>query len=207
MLWQLSCQDPAHEAEHVIVRPSYRASATQETSDVYLFRLAAPTFLATMLVAAAAQAATRTVCASGCMYTNLQPAIDAAQPGDTILLRAGETFIGNYILKAKSGTSYIVIRSDAPDTSLPGAGVRLVPSGRTGGNTSLSLLARLRGQGGTYRSTPIIGTQAGAHHYRLQFLDLDGKNQEGYETLIQLGNNSTQTSTSLAPYAITLDRV
>jgi len=191
----------------VIVRPTYRASATQETSDVYLFRLAAPTFLATMLVAAAAQAATRTVCASGCMYTNLQPAIDAAQPGDTILLRAGETFIGNYTLKTKSGTSYIVIRSDAPDTSLPGAGVRLVPSGRTGGNTSLSLLARLRGQGGTYRSTPIIGTQAGAHHYRLQFLDLDGKNQEGYETLIQLGNNSTQTSTGLAPYAITLDRV
>src|SRR5688572_16432817 len=95
--------------------------------DVHLFRLAVWTLSATMLFAASAQGATRTVCASGCMYTNLQPAIDAAQPGDTILLRAGETFIGNYVLKAKSGTAEIVIRSDAPATSLPAAGVRLVP--------------------------------------------------------------------------------
>ena len=95
-------------------------------------RLAAWTALATTLLIAPAEGATRTVCASGCMYTNLQPAIDAAQPGDTILLRAGETFIGNYILRAKSGTAEIVIRSDAPSSSLPGAGVRLVPAGRTG---------------------------------------------------------------------------
>ena len=111
---------------------------------MHLFRLAVWTLSATMLLSASAQGATRTVCASGCMYTNLQPAIDAAQPGDTIRLRAGETFIGNYGLKAKSGTAEIVIRSDAPATSLPAAGVRLVPSGRTGANTSLSALARLR---------------------------------------------------------------
>jgi len=154
-----------------------------------------------------AAAANRTVCASGCAYTNLQAAIDAAQPGDTILLRAGQTFIGNYVLKAKSGTSYITIRSDAPDSSLPAAGVRLVPSTRTGGNTSLSSLARLRGQGGGWKSTPVIRTENGAHHYRLQFLEIDGKNQQGYETLIALGNNTSQTSTSLAPYALTLDRM
>ena len=174
---------------------------------MHLFRLGVWTLSATMVLAASAQGATRTVCASGCMYTNLQPAIDAAQPGDTILLRAGETFIGNYMLKAKSGTAEIVIRSDAPATSLPAAGVRLVPSGRTGANTSLSALARLRGQGSTYRSTPIIRAASGAHHYRLQFLEIDGKNQEGYETLIALGNNTTQTTKSLAPYAITLDRL
>jgi PKD repeat protein len=174
---------------------------------VHLFRLAVWTLSATILLAASAQGATRTVCASGCMYTNLQPAIDAAQPGDTILLRAGETFIGNYVLPAKSGTAEIVIRSDGPATSLPGAGVRLVPSGLPGGNTSLSALARLRGQGSTYRSTPVIRTANGAHNYRLQFLEIDGKNQEGYETLIALGNNTSQTSTSLAPYAITLDRL
>src|SRR5215211_5660796 len=175
--------------------------------DVHLFRLAVWTLSATMLLAASAQGATRTVCASGCMYTNLQPAIDAAQPGDTILLRAGQTFIGNYVLRAKSGTTTIVIRSDAPDTSFPGAGVRLVPAGRTGGNTSISSLARLRGQGGGWRSTPIIRTENAAHHYRLQFLEIDGKNQEGYETLVAIGNNTTQTSTGLAPYAITLDRL
>lgn len=35
------------------------------------------------------EAATRTVCASGCTYTDLQAAIDAAVFGDVILLRAG----------------------------------------------------------------------------------------------------------------------
>jgi hypothetical protein len=170
-------------------------------------RLAVWSALTTMLLVAPAEGATRTVCASGCMYTNLQPAIDAAQPGDTILLRAGETFIGNYVLRAKSGTAEIVIRSDAPSTSLPTAGIRLVPAGRTGANTSLSALARLRGQGGTWKSTPVIRTENGAHHYRLQFLDVDGKNQLGYETLIALGNNTTQTSIGAAPYALTLDRL
>ena len=124
---------------------------------MYLFRLAVWTLSATTLLAATVQGATRTVCASGCMYTNLQPAIDAAQPGDTILLRAGETFIGNYILRAKSGTTEIIIRSDAAASSVPASGVRLVPSGRTGGNTALSSLARLRGQGSNWRSTPSSG--------------------------------------------------
>src|SRR6185369_12616435 len=71
-----------------------------------------------------ASAATLHVCASGCQFTNLQPAIDAAAPGDTILLRAGETFVGPFILRAKaSSTSWITIRSDAADSQLPAAGV------------------------------------------------------------------------------------
>jgi len=170
-------------------------------------RVALWTALTATLLVASAEGGTRTVCASGCMYTNLQPAIDAAQPGDTILLRAGQTFIGNYVLRAKSGTTEIVIRSDAPSSSLPAAGVRLVPAGRPGANTALSALARLRGQGGSWKSTPVIRTAQGAHHYRLQFLDIDGKNQLGYETLVALGNNTTQTSAAAAPYALTLDRL
>ena len=107
----------------------------------------------------AASAATLRVCASGCTYKTLQPAIDAAQPGDTILLRAGETFVGNFKLRDKgSSTSFITIRSDAPDSSFPAAGVRLVPEGRTGANTARSALARLVGAGGAYKSTPVIRT-------------------------------------------------
>src|SRR5689334_3013032 len=64
---------------------------------------------------ATAIAATTTVCASGCMYSDLQAAINAAVAGDTLLLRAGETFHGNFILPAKSGTAWITIRSDASD--------------------------------------------------------------------------------------------
>jgi PKD repeat protein len=165
-------------------------------------------FLFALLIAAApASAANRTVCKSGCSYTSVQAAIDAAQPGDTILLRAGETFVGNIKLRKKSGTSQITIRSDAPDSSLPPAGVRLVPGGRTGANTSLSNLAKLRGNGGTYRSMPVVRTDPGAANYRLMFLDIDGAAQEGYETLVELGDNRTQTSASAAPYNLVFDRV
>jgi hypothetical protein len=152
-----------------------------------------PLFLS--LLPATAAAATRTVCASGCMYSDLQAAIDAAVPGDTLLLRAGETFHGNFTLPAKSGTSWITIRSDASDSQLPADGVRLVPSDRSGGNTSRSLLPRLVGLGGALITTPVVETKPGAHNYRLEFLEID-------ETLVQLGDGSAATP----PSDIILDR-
>jgi hypothetical protein len=159
---------------------------------------------------ALSEAATRTVCSSGCQYTNLQTAINEAVPGDTIVLRAGQTYYGNYTLKAKSATAtnFITIKSDAVVTSLPATGVRLVPQGKPGANTPRSALARLSGQGGTYRSSPIIRAEPGAHHYRLQFLEIDGTANDGYGTLVIIGNNdSTQTTSAQAPYSIVLDRL
>ena len=81
-------------------------------------------FVCLFACAAVSEAATRTVCASGCQYANLQTAINEAVPGDTILLRAGQTYVGNYTLKRKSGssTAFITIKSDAPASSLPGRG-------------------------------------------------------------------------------------
>jgi nitrous oxidase accessory protein NosD len=37
---------------------------------------------------------------------NLQAALDAAQPGDVILLPPGATFLGNFVLRVKSGSSF-----------------------------------------------------------------------------------------------------
>lgn len=159
--------------------------------------------LAPVVFSATADAATRTVCASGCMYTDLQAAIDAAAAGDTLLLRAGETFKGNFILRAKSGTSWITIRSDASDAQLPADGVRLVPSDRAGSNTSKSLLPRLLGLGGALITTPVVQTAPGAHNYRLEFLEIDGSANLGFETLVQLGDGST----AAPPTDIVLDRV
>lgn len=154
--------------------------------------------------AASAAAATLTVCSSGCAYTALQPAIDAAAPGDTILLRAGQTFVGNVVLRAKpASSSWITIRSDAPDSSLPADGVRLVPSGKPGANTSRSLLPRLLGQGGALKTTPVIRTAAGAHHYVLKFLEVDGAANLGFETLITIGDDTTATPAQ----DIVLDRI
>ena len=163
--------------------------------------------LMTMLVRPAG-ASTLTVCATGCAYGDFQAALDAAQPGDTILLRAGETFVGNFVLPAKGDGPPILVRSDAPDSALPADGVRLVPAGRTGANTASGALARLRGVGGGWKNTPVIQTAPGAHGYRLQFLDVDGIAQEGWGTLIELGNNSSaQTTLDVVPYEIVLDRV
>jgi regulation of enolase protein 1 (concanavalin A-like superfamily) len=159
-------------------------------------------------LAASAEAADRTVCASGCAYSNLQTAINEAAAGDTILLRAGQTFTGNFTLKAKGGTSFITIKSDAPASSLPPAGVRLIPEGKPGANTARSALARLVGNGGTYAASAVIRAEPGAHHYRLQALEIDGVNGTGEGTMIDLGaNNSSQTTASAAPYAIVIDRV
>ena len=159
--------------------------------------------LSLSLVATPAGAATRTVCASGCAYTDLQAAIDAAAFGDTILLRAGETFVGHFKLRAKSGTGVIVIRGDAAASELPANGERLVPSTRPGGNTAISRLARIIGRGGLYKTTPLLRTDAGAHGYVIQFIDFDGVSQVGYETLIQIGTDTTATP----PTDITFDRV
>ena len=149
-----------------------------------------------------ATAATRTVCASGCSYNSIQAAIDAASYGDVILLRAGETFVGHYTLRAKSGSGWIEIRSDAPDSSLPSAATRLVPSDR-GGSTPRNRLARLVGRGDRYKTAPIIRTEPGAHGYVIRFVEVDGEAQLGYETLVQVGEDTTATP----PYDITFDRV
>jgi hypothetical protein len=167
-------------------------------------------FVCALAFTTQAEAANRTVCRSGCQYTDLQIAINDASPGDVILLRAGETFTGNFILKAKSSsaTQYITIRSDAADSAFPGAGRRLIPSGESGANVARSSLPRLVGQGATYKSTPVIRTAPGAHHYRLQFLEIDGTGNVGYETLVQLGENtSNQTSVSGSPHHFVVDRV
>src|SRR5262245_12010742 len=129
--------------------------------------------------AASSEAADRTVCVSGCAYANLQTAINEAAAGDTILLRAGQAFTGNFTLKVKSGTAFITIKSDAPDASLPAAGVRLIPEGKAGANTQRSALARLVGATGTAAASAVIRTEPGAHHYRLQALEIDGVNGTG----------------------------
>jgi hypothetical protein len=164
---------------------------------------------AALLSGGLAEAANRTVCSSGCQYSSVQAAIDAALPGDTILLRAGQTFVGNYVLRNKNTTStqFITIRSDAADSNFPAAGVRLIPEGRSGWNTRRSVLPRLVGVGGTGKSTPIFRTAAGAHHYRIQFVEIDGFANVGYETLVALGASVGQTSLSQVPYSIVLDRV
>src|SRR5690349_8824379 len=91
--------------------------------------------LAVLLVCAASSARAATVyVAAG---ADLQQALDAAQPGDTLLLAEGAEFVGNFLLPVKTGTGWITIRTATPDPLLPPAGVRIRPA-------HAPLLARLR---------------------------------------------------------------
>src|SRR5262245_59345378 len=75
-----------------------------------------------LVAAAAASAAVISVPANG----NLQTAINNAQPGDIIELQPGATYVGNFTLPNKSGSTYITIRTGSLMT--PADGVRVGPS-------------------------------------------------------------------------------
>ncbi|MGA9526776.1 MAG: putative Ig domain-containing protein [Terriglobales bacterium] len=60
---------------------------------------------------------------------DLQLALNQAECGQTLELQAGATFSGQFFVPAKNcnATHWIVIRTSAPDTSLPPEGQRLTP--------------------------------------------------------------------------------
>ena len=129
---------------------------------------------------------------------NVQAAIDAAKPGDTIVLQAGATFVGNFVLplKAGSSTAFVTIRSSASDAVLPANGVRMTPA-------YAAQLPKLRSP----NSAPVIATAAGAHHYRLQFLELLA-NANGAGDIMALGDGSAkQNALSAVPHDLVVDRV
>jgi hypothetical protein len=61
--------------------------------------------------------------------TDFKSALNSAQCGQTIQLQAGSTFNGPFTLPAKgcNDQNWIVIRTSAPDSSLPGEGQRVTP--------------------------------------------------------------------------------
>jgi hypothetical protein len=124
----------------------------------------------------------------------LQTALVNAQPGDRILLEPGVTYLGNFVLPVKSGTTFITIRSATPDAQLPPAGTRISPS-------HSALLPRLQSP----NSVAVLKTAAGAHHWRLQYLEF-GPNMGGYGDILLLGN-SAQTTLASVPYALELHHV
>ncbi|MDX6693404.1 MAG: hypothetical protein QOF02_1007, partial [Blastocatellia bacterium] len=130
--------------------------------------------------------------------SNLQSAINAAQPGDTILLEAGATFRGPFTLPNKgAATEWITIRTSTPDASLPAAGERISPA-------DAPLLPKLLAPGGA----SAIQTAPAAHHYRLVGLEFKSPENSGlvYD-LVKLGDGSSaQNTLDKVPHHLTLDR-
>jgi len=138
---------------------------------------------------------------------NLQSALDRAKPGDVIRLASGATYVGNFTLPTKAcGTAPIVVRTDVPDSDLPGEGERITPA-------ASPRLAKIvtRNNGPAIRTTnPTCGWRLfgvevtvtsdlapGAIHYVLIALG-DGGSVKG---------GQTQTTAARVPSRIILDRV
>src|SRR5215216_4284696 len=143
-----------------------------------------------LIFASAISGATLVVPAGG----NLQAAIDAAASGDTIILEAGATYRGPFILPKKAGDSYITIQA-ARAAEITG---RVSPS-------QSGLLAKLRSN---VPADAIVQTAPGAHHYQLIGLEIStfGASDFIYD-LIRLGDGSGQTDPATVPHHLILDRL
>jgi hypothetical protein len=146
--------------------------------------------LAICLAAIPAPAATHTVPAGG----DLQAAIDAAQPGDVILLQSGATYVGTFRLQNKPGNTYITIRTDAAPHLLPAPGERVTPQ-------HAPVLAKLQAPN---TSAAALVTAQGAHHWRIELLEIAGV---GGGDLVLLGGSASQTQISQMPHDLVFDRV
>jgi hypothetical protein len=91
---------------------------------------------------------------------SLQAAIDAATCGDEIVLSAGATFTGNFILRNKACDGRIVIRSSELG-ELP-EGMRVMPSDAVHMAKLVSATS----------ATSVVRTEPGAHGYRLAGLEI-----------------------------------
>jgi len=78
-----------------------------------------------LLIAGSAQAATLTVCTSGCVYSSIQAAVNASSSGDTVQVQSGTYFenvnvdkqltlrgIGNPMVNASGSGSAITLSAD-----------------------------------------------------------------------------------------------
>ena len=126
---------------------------------------------------------------------DLQAAINAARPGDTILLPPNATFVGNFRLPVHGGTTYITIRSSATD-GLPDEGQRVTPA-------QAARLPKLR----SGNSGPVLATAPGAAYWRLLLLELQ-PTQRGLNDIVTLGDGSeAQDAPAKIPHHLVLDRL
>jgi hypothetical protein len=126
---------------------------------------------------------------------DLQGALARAQPGDTVELAAGATFVGNFTLPAKAGGGGVITVRSASSSELPSEGGRIDPR-------HAPHLAKLRSP----NALPALQTSPGAHHWRIQLLELLA-NAGGAGDIVTLGDGSSaQSSLAQVPHDLTIDR-
>ncbi len=138
------------------------------------------------------QAGTLNVPAGG----DLQAALNAARPGETVFLASGAIYTGNYVLKGRSGsdTRPVIVRTAGSDPVPPGE--RMTPEAASG-------LAKLRSP----NNMPALATEQGARYWRIELVEFMA-NRDGAGDIIALGDGSTaQKVLATVPSDLVLDRV
>ena len=127
---------------------------------------------------------------------DLQSALNQAQPGDQIVLEAGAVFTGNFVLPAKTGSGWILIRTSNL-AGIPAEGARAAAS-------SAAAMPKLL----TPNTMPAIKTAAAAHHYRLVGLEVGIT--PGWSInygIVALGDTgAAQSSVAQVPHDLVIDR-
>ena len=125
---------------------------------------------------------------------SLQVALDAAQPGDTLILQAGVEYSGNFILPNKVGNAVITITSSRL-SELPGEGQRVTPA-------NSFAMPRIVSP----NDLPALAAADGAHHYRVVGVEMTTASGIYNFAIVRFGQGSETTEAAL-PYEIELDRV
>ena len=145
-----------------------------------------------LIAASPTLAATIEVPAGG----NLQTALDAARPGDTIQLAAGATYTGNFVLPLHGGTTYVTITTADAGGLLPPAGTRITPA-------HAPYLARIQSP----NTSPAMRVQPGAGFWRIQLVEFL-PTSKGYYDILSLGDGSSaQNTMDKVPHHLIVDRV
>jgi hypothetical protein len=125
---------------------------------------------------------------------DFQSALNSAKLGDTIVLQAGASFKGNFVLpKKETGAGWIYIRS-SNISSLPEPGKRVRPSDAV---YMPKLVAYTSGK-------PVIQTAPAAQHYRFVGIEIKPAGGTWITNLVQLGDRDTSVDT--LPRDIVFDR-
>jgi hypothetical protein len=124
---------------------------------------------------------------------DLQAALDEARPGDELVLDAGATFVGNFILPRKHGDQTVVVRT-SDLAGLPDEGVRVSPDDASAMPKVLSPNA-----------FGAIDTADGAHDYRFVGIDFGVMAGVAENTGVVRLSNGDETSRKQLASRIVID--
>jgi len=127
---------------------------------------------------------------------NLQAALDRARPGDEVVLEAGATFVGNFVLPFKAGDGFITVRSSR---------LAELPEGRRVTPADAARMARVSTPG----AGPAVLAPPRSHHWRLLGLEITQAASSLTYDLVQFGDGDAegpQDTLEEAPRHLVLDR-